>query len=394
MTCLAWSVGDRLVSMMRSYSMPSIVVSVRPLAGFRRVVGAALGTTLASVLIACGGGGSGRTGPPPIPPTLVRLEVVHDLPIDDVSEYVSTIQSLSSTSIKPEVSGAVTKILVRSGDRVTLGMPLFQIDPSRQEASVTSQDAARAAQEAAATFSRQQLERARTLFAAGAISKLELDQAQANDDAAQSQLKSLNARLQQERVTLQYYEVRSPAAGTVGDVPIRVGTHVTSDTILTTVDQNQALEVYVPVPLERSRDLKLGLPIHLVDGQGATLGDTTISFISPRVDDQTQSVLVKGRLTGNGMLRSAQFVRARIVWRTSRALAIPILAVTRINGQPFVFVVQEKDGHLSATQRLVGLGPLVGNGNDVVVLNGLAAGERIVVSGVQKLGNGAPIRVS
>ena len=81
---------------------------------------------------------------------------------------------------------------------------MFEIDPSRQQASVTSQDAARAAQDAATVFAKQQLDRAKTLFAAGAVSQQELDQAQANYDQAQAQLSSLKARLQQERVTLKY----------------------------------------------------------------------------------------------------------------------------------------------------------------------------------------------
>jgi RND family efflux transporter MFP subunit len=305
---------------------------------------------------------------------------------------VANIQSLSSTSIKPEVTGEVVRHQVRSGDRVAAGTPLVEIDPSRQQASVTSQDAARAAQDAATLFAKQQLDRAKTLFAAGASSQQELDQAQANYDAALAQLASVKARLQQERVTLKYYEVDAPGAGTVGDIPIRVGMHVTSDTVLTTIDLNQTLEAYVPVPIDRSRDLKLGLPVQILDGRGAVLASAQVTFISTRVDEQTQSILVKARVTGDGRLRSAQLVRARIVWRKVEALAIPVLSVVRINGQPFVFVAQEKDGRLVANQRQVQLAQFVDN--NVVVTSGLAPGERIVVSGVQKLDNGALIRTS
>ncbi len=351
-----------------------------------------LGLALAlGAMYACGGRSAAAAHAAP-PPTLVEVAEIRETPVEDASEYMATVESLSSTAVKPEVSGVVTRVLVKSGDRVRPGAPLFQIDPSRQEASVSSQDAARAAQEAAATFAKQQLDRAHTLFAAGASSQQELEQAQANYDSAMAQLTALKARLQQERVTLQYYEVRSQAAGTVGDVPIRVGTHVTSDTILTTIDMNQALEVNVPVPIDRSRDLRLGLPLQLLDGQGNKLATTPIVYISPRVDDQTQSILVKGRLSGDGLLRSSQLVRARVIWKTAPAVTIPILSIVRVNGQPFVFVAEQKDGHLVAGQRLVRLGQIVGN--DVLLLNGPAPGERIVVSGVQKLDNGAPIRVS
>jgi len=168
-----------------------------------------------------------------------------------------------------------------------------------------------------------------------------------------------------------------------------VGTRVTSDTILTSVDRNQVLEVYVQVPLERGSDLKLGLPLRISDGAGNRLAETTISFVSPSVDDQTQSVLVKGRLAG-GALRSLQFVRATIVWKSTQGLVVPVLAVTRINGQPFVFVAEEQNGRFLARQRSVQLGPIVGN--DYTVVGGLQANERVVASGIQKLADGVPIK--
>ena len=207
-----------------------------------------------------------------------------------------------------------------------------------------------------------------------------------------AQLTSLKARAQQEQVTLKYYQVASPAAGIVGDVPIRVGTRVTSDTVLTTIDLNQALEAYVPVPVERGPDLRLGLPVQILDSEGTQLAAAAVSFIASRVDDQTQSVLAKVMLAGSSGLRSSQIVRARVLWKKTDALTIPVLSVVRINGQPFVFVAQEKDGKLVAAQRQVRLGQVVDNA--FVVTSGLTAGERIVVSGVQKLDNGTPIRTS
>ncbi len=348
-------------------------------------------TVLALAAAGCNRGQApARSGPPPAP---VQLADIRAVPIEDASTYLASVQSLSSTPIKPQVAGDVVRIYVRSGDRVQAGAPLVQIDPSAQRAAVSSQDAARAAQEAVAANARQQFERAKTLLSVGAISQQEFDQARANADAAARQLASLNARVQQEQVTLDYYEVRAPAAGIVGDIPIRVGMRVTTDTTLTSVDRNQDLEVYVQVPLDRSRQLRTGLPLQIFDGvSGARVADTTVTFISPTVDDQTQSVLVKGHITGAANLRALQFVRARIVWDTSHGLVVPVLSVLRINGQPFVFVAADRDGRLVAEQRPVQLGPIVGN--DFLVAGGIAPGDRIVVSGVQKLTNGAPIRAS
>lgn len=347
---------------------------------------------LASAVALVGCGGDSRTAAAPAgpPPTGVQLAPVRSRPLEDASEYLASVVSMSSTQIKPQVTGDITKILVRSGDHVRAGTSMFQIDPRRQAATVSTQDAALAAQQSAATLARQDLERAKTLFAAGAISQQQLDQAQANATSALAQLAAQQARLEQERVTLQYYEVRAPSDGIVGDIPVRVGLHVTSDTVLTTVDRNQDLEVDVQVPLERAPDLRVGLPLRITSGQGQPLAETSIFFVSPRVDDQTQSVLVKGRLPASSGVRSAQFVRARIVWRTTQGLTVPLLSIVRVNGQPFVFVAQEKNGKMLAEQRIVKLGDVIGN--DVAVTGGLQANERIVVSGVQKLINGAPIR--
>jgi RND family efflux transporter MFP subunit len=165
---------------------------------------------------------------------------------------------------------------------------------------------------------------------------------------------------------------------------------VTTDTTMTSVDRNQQLEVDVQVPLERAHDLRIGLPMRIVDGQGRPLADTRIFFVSPRVDEQTQSVMVKGHLAGATAVRASQLVRARIVWRTNEGLTVPLLSIVRVNGQPFVFVAKDAGGRLVAEQRLVKLGEIVGN--DVIVTGGLQPNERIVISGVQKLANGAPIR--
>ena len=129
----------------------------------------------------------------------------------------------------------------------------------------------------------------------------------------------------------------------------------------------------------------------MLSSDGAeTLATTTVSFISPHVDDQTQSVLVKGTVRNpDGTLRSSQFVRARIVWKTAEGLVVPVTAVLRINGQFFAFVAEEAGGKLTAKQRPIKVGPIVGD--DYPVLDGIKAGDRVVVSGAQKLADGAPI---
>lgn len=325
-----------------------------------------------------------------MPPMPVKVAVLKPSPIDESSEYVASVRSLSSTTIRPQVDGFVTKIYVKSGDKVAKGTPLLQIDPRRQQATVTSQVASHAAQEASVAFAKQQLDRAKQLFAAGANSRQDLEQAQSNYDSAVAQLNSLEARVKQEEVSLQYYQVLSPEQGIVGDMPIRLGDRVTPDTTLTTVDRNQSLEVLVSVPLERGADLKMGLPIEVLDTAGNKLTETKISFVSPRVDDQTQSILVKGIISGADVkVRQLQFVHARVIWRQREGLVVPVVAVLRINGAFFVYKAETKDGKTVARQTPVRLGAIVKD--DYTVLGGLQANDQVVISGVQKIGDGAPI---
>lgn len=330
------------------------------------------------------------------PPASVKVETAKASPIEDSTEYVGVLKSLRSTTIQPQADGQITQIFVRSGDRVAEGAPLVQIDPRRQEAALQSQEAERQAREADVGFARRQLERVNELLRAGAISRREQEAAQTAVETAEARWKALQAQVQQERVQLRYYSVTAPTAGIIGDVPVRVGHMVTPQTVLTTIDQNTTLEVHVQVPVERAADLKNGLPLHVLSNDGADkIATTSVGFISPHVEDQTQSVLVKGIIRNpDGGLRASQYVRTRIVWKTVDGLVVPVTAVLRVAGQFFAFVAEESKGPdgkamLVAKQRPITIGPIVGN--NYPVRSGLKPGESVVVSGVQKLADGAPI---
>lgn len=349
-----------------------------------------------ALLVGCNTASNAPQGAPAFPPTVVKIETAQATPIEDTTEYVATLKSLRSTAVQPQIEGQVSAIFVKSGDRVGQGQRLVQIDPSRQQAAVSSQEAERAAREADVAFARRQHQRATELLAGGAISRQELEQVETALQTAEARLQSLQAQVRQQEVQLRYFTVAAPTAGVIGDVPVRVGNQVSPQTILTTIDQNDTLEVYVQVPIERARDLKLGTPIRLFSSEGEqAVGETTVAFISSRVDESMQSVLVKGLVRNpDGALRSSQFVRARVIWKTGAGIVAPVTATVRINGQYFVFVadtVKGPDGKdaMVARQRAIKVGPIAGEG--YTVLEGLKAGDALVVSGAQKLADGAPI---
>ncbi len=331
-----------------------------------------------------GGPQMGAGGPVP-----VTVQVMAPRPVDRGTEYVATLRSRRSSEIRPQVEGIITRILVRSGERVTAGAALAQIDPLKQEAAVSSDVASRAAQQSQLKLAQEELRRQQALFNQGLVSRQALDQAQAAVDTAEASLGALQAREQESRVQLQYFRVTAPTDGVVGDIPVRVGDRVTTSTVLTTIDQNAGLEAYIYVPVERAPDLKLGLPVRLVDDRGTVLANLVVDFISPQVDDRTQAILVKAQVPSTHGFRTEQFVRARIVWSAQPSLTLPALAVSRVNGQYFAWVAESGDKGLVARQRPVKLGELVGN--DYIVIDGLKPGERVVTSGVQKLAEGVPV---
>jgi RND family efflux transporter MFP subunit len=327
-----------------------------------------------------------------MPPTPVVLTVARAAPIDDAREYVASLKSLRSTTVQSQIDGQITKILVAAGDRVRQGSALMEIDARKQQAAVSSQEAELAAAEAALTYARQQQQRNNELYAAGAISKQTVEQTDTAARTAAANLTALQAQVRQQEVQLRFFTITAPTAGVVGDVPVRVGSQVTPQTLLTTIDQNESLEVNASVPIERASSLKVGLPLEVWSSDGARrIATTNVTFVSPHVDDQTQSVLVKGSVrNADGALRPAQYVRARIVWKTVDGLVVPVTAVLRINGQFFAFVAEAgSGGALAAKQRAIKVGPIAGD--NYPVLDGIKPGERVVVSGTQKLMDGAPI---
>jgi RND family efflux transporter MFP subunit len=273
---------------------------------------------------------------------------------------------------------------------VDAGKPLMQIDPTRQQATVASAQANRASRLASLSYAKQQLERIQRLYDEAAVSKQELDQAKSNRDAAQADVDALGAQIRQNEVQLDYYRIVAPAHGVVGDIPVRVGDRVTTATVVTTIDDNGALEAYISIPIERSGQLRRDMEVQVLDSAGTALGTGHVHFISPQVNPETQSILIKTDVENEAAnLRAEQFIRARVVWSTHEGVSIPALSVVRLNGQTFVFVAESKDGQLVAKQRAVALGELAGNA--YVVLSGLKAGDKVITSGLQKLGDGAPI---
>ena len=345
---------------------------------------------------ACGGGNSEQAAggtPPALPPTDVKTITLEAKPTPQSSEFVATVRSLRSITVQPQVEGIVREMFVTAGERVRAGQPLVQIDPDRQQATVSAVESQRAAREADLAYAKQQVSRMQKLYEAGAVSLAEYEQAQSAHKNAEAQLAAVQSQIRENQVQLQYYRVVAPTEGIVGEIPVRRGDRVTTSTGITTIDQAEGMEAYVNVPLERARELRPGLTVELLDSTGTVIASHPVTFVAPRADDATQSVLAKATLKpAPPGLRVMQYVRARIIWSNEPALVVPVVAVNRLAGQHFAFVAEKTEGGFVARQKAITVGGIVGN--DYVVQRGLSAGERVIVSNVQKIGDGAPIKVS
>jgi multidrug efflux pump subunit AcrA (membrane-fusion protein) len=316
----------------------------------------------------------------------VKLGTTQTATVQESSEYVGSLESLQSVMIKPEITGRVSGILVKPGDRVQAGTPLIQLKPDKREAQVAGGLAAvnsarairssavsqlqatqadRIAKQAEVDLQNQNYRRIAALVNEGALAKQQLDIVGRDRARAISELRAIDQRIQSAKASiaesesglqqaqanatlntaqLQDTTIAAPFSGVVGNIPVRLGQIVELKDTLTTVTQNESLDLNLSIPLEKSYDLRTGLPVELTDGKGKMLSRGKISFVSPQSDSRSQSVLVKATFDNSaGKLRDGQFARARVVWRSLPGILVPASAISRLGGENFVFVAQPPD---------------------------------------------------
>jgi RND family efflux transporter MFP subunit len=335
-----------------------------------------------------------KSAPPPAPPPQAMPVQVAPVTLSSVPNsdtYVATIKSRRSSTMQPQVDGNLVKIFVKSGDLVKAGQVLMRIDPLKQVATVQSQQGTQSQKKALYDYTEIQVERQRKLFEAGVVSRDVYDQAIQAFQNAKADYEANAALTDTQKQQLAYYDIRAPFDGIVGDIPVHLGDYVSPTTLLTTVDENADLEAYIYVPTERATLVRQGLPVEILDSTGKVLVKSRISFLSPQVDNGLQSILAKAEIPRTAeLLRNQQLVRARVTWSTSPAPVVPVLAVSLVGGQTFVYLASPKGEGYIAHQVPVTVGETVGN--TYPVLGGLKPGDKVITSGLQFLQEGAPVK--
>lgn len=240
-----------------------------------------------------------------------------------------------------------------------------------------------------------------SLRAALNSSQKALRAAQEQVAAAQSAIAGQQAALQQAKSrvgiaqeNLDFNRVTAPIDGIVGRIIPKVGDYLEAGGQITSITQDDALQLNIGVPVEQGSKLKLGLPVEIIDRQGKAIAEGQINFISPRTDLSSQAILIKATFKNNGGLQDDTFARSRIIWSEETGVLIPTTAVSRIAGKTFVFVAveqEQEDGStaLIAQQKLVELGEI--QGQSYPVISGVQSGDRLITSGILNLADGVAI---
>lgn len=319
-------------------------------------------------------GAAAAGGPGSMPPMPVDVATARRDKVVDAVRATGRIEAVQSVELRPDEQGRITELLFREGQGVAQGTPLVRIDDAMLRAQAERAEAER-------DLARQQLERIRRLRADNAASPADLERAEAGARSAEAALALL--QLQVERTT-----VRAPFAGVVGQRFVSAGDYVTPSTSLLSLQTMDPQRVVIEVPERHSAQLRRGQSVEFtVAAYPDRVFRAEVDFIDPVVQDQSRTIMVKGRAPNPGhALKPGMFVEARLATATrANAVVIPEDAVQPLRTANVVWVVA--DG--KASRRVVQLGAR--SQGIVEVLTGVEAGEQVVVGGLERMAEGMPL---
>ena len=356
---------------------------------------------LSVFLAACG-----KDAPPPAPPPPeVRFVTVQAQPINNTIEVPGRLEAVRTAEVRARVDGIVQRRLYQEGTDVRAGQALFAIDPRELRAQQSSALAALARAEATAANAARDVERYQGLVAKQAISQQEYDTAVARQRTAQADVAQARAQVEAARLGLSYTTVTAPIAGRAGRAQVTEGALVSagSATLLTKIEQIDPIYVNFSQSssnvLQIRKDIASGalkmpgpgrVAAHLILEDGTVYPHAgLLNFFDLRLDEATGTAAFRAEFPNpNRSLLPGQFVRVRVdAGVRAGGLLVPQRAVTVTPQGATVMVIGAND---VVESRPVGLGEL--QGGSWLILTGLAAGERVVVDGLQKVQPGKPVR--
>jgi membrane fusion protein (multidrug efflux system) len=354
------------------------------------------------LLVSVEGCSSSKAAPDP-PPTIVQVATVvqQDTPI--YSEWVAVLDGYVNAQIQPHVSGYIIKQNYKEGSVVRKGDILFEIDPRPFQAALDQARAQMAQAEAQLGKASLDVQRDTPLAQARAIAQSQLDteiQAKLGDQAL---VQAAKANVDQAELNLEWTRVTSLVSGIAGSAQVQIGNLVGPNSVLTSVSQVDPIKAYFTASEQEFTDFhrrfptqasveeqRRRIPLQLMLADGSVYEHTgTIYFADREVNPATGTIRIAGVFANpNNLLRPGGYGRVRASVKTQNgALLVPQRAVIELQGSQQVAVVGP-DNKVSI--RTVTVGERVGK--LWIITEGLKAGERVVVEGLQKVRDGAPVK--
>jgi membrane fusion protein (multidrug efflux system) len=357
---------------------------------------------LSTVLAACGG-----TAPPPQPPApAVTVVTLKPEPITLTRELPGRTNPSLVAEVRPQVTGIVQDQLFAEGGRVDAGQPLYQLDDATYRANYNSAKASLARAEAALKVARLNANRAEELAKTGVISKQDHENAVATLQQAEADVEVAKAALASSKVVLGYARITAPIAGRIGKSSVTQGALVTAnqDTSLATVQQLDP--IYVDLTQSASELLQLrkeiiagtltetsDVPVAILLEDGSRYPHPgKMKFADVTVDPTTGSFLLRVVVPNpDNLLLPGMYVRAVVSsGKRQNGLLVPQRGITRDPKGNAIAMVVGADGKVEP--RTVQVSRTVGD--QWLVDGGLAAGDRVIIEGLQKVRPGMPVQVS
>ena len=367
----------------------------------RRAFGAALLTLL---LAACGGGGEPKAaapaggGAPPPPEVAVVTVTPQTAPL--VTELPGRVEASRVAQVRARVNGIVQKRLFREGSEVKAGQLLFQIDPAPYQAAVDSAKAALAKAQANLTQAKELATRYKPLADARAISSQEYVNAQSAQAQAEADIAATQAALRSAQLNLGYASVTAPISGRIGRALVTEGALVSAAeaTQMALIQQIDPVYVNATQAVAEVARLRKAATTAAADLSAVriVLDDSSelpqrgrLLFSDLSVDPTSGQVTLRTEVANpQALLLPGMYVRIRLVQgQIAGAMLVPQQAVTRGPQGDSVLVIGEGG---KATPRNIKVGGA--SGSNWIVLDGLKAGEQVIVEGFQKMRPGAPVK--
>jgi len=349
---------------------------------------------LAALLNGCGGGQTDAAKKPPPKDAEVGTVILQPQSVSLTDDLPGRVTPLLVAEVRPQVNGIIQERLFREGAQVKKGTALYQIDSTTYQAAVDTADAQLAKAHAALDAARSKAKWGQTLVARGLVSRDSYDDQVTAQKQAEADVAVAQAALKTTHINLAYTQVKAPIDGFIGKSAVTAGALVTANqtTALATIQQLDP--VFVDITQASTELLRLKrdssvVGLVLPDG-GAYPQQGKLAFTDRTVDENSGAVTVRAVFPNpDRQLLPGMFVRAKLnAGDLKNALLVPQPSVVRnANGSATVWVVKPDNTlelrTIQATQAL---------GDKWVVENGLAAGEQVVVDGLQKAKAGAKVK--